>query len=353
MLYGVPQKRRTEAFRTAMSRILIVAPSWVGDALLSQPLFTLLKQSEPDVVIDVLAPGWALPVFRRMPEVSEIIESPFAHGELALRARLRLGRSLRARNYTHAYVLPNSFKSALVPLFARIPRRIGFVGEARRVLLTDARRLDKRALPRMVEQFAALALARGARITSELPQPRLRVQTAERDRVIAELALDEPARLVCLCPGAEYGPAKRWPPEYFGQLAAALAAEGNAVWVIGSAKEHDIGEVIRARSAGAALNLCGRTTLDQAVVLLSRANMVVCNDSGLMHVAAALDRPMVALYGSSSAQFTPPLSGNARIVKFDVPCSPCFERVCPLGHFDCMMKLMPGRVLTEIHGHPA
>ncbi|MFL6580050.1 MAG: lipopolysaccharide heptosyltransferase II [Burkholderiales bacterium] len=334
-----------------MSRILIVAPSWVGDALLSQPLFALLKRSEPEAVIDVLAPGWALPVFRRMPEISGIIESPFTHGELALRKRLRLGRSLHSRGYARAYVLPNSFKSALVPWFARIPQRIGFIGEARRGLLTDARRLDQHAQPRMVQQFAGLALARGARIPTDLPQPRLQVQSAERDRVLAELKLDEPARLVCLCPGAEYGPAKRWPPEYFGQLATALAAEGNSVWVIGSAKERDIGEAIRAHSKEAALNLCGRTTLDQAVVLLSRANMVVANDSGLMHVAAALDRPMVALYGSSSAQFTPPLSGNARIVKFDVPCSPCFQRVCPLGHFDCMMKLMPGRVLSEIHSH--
>src|SRR3954471_17604948 len=213
MLCGGLQKRRTEAFSTAMSRIMIVAPSWVGDALLSQPLFTLLKRSEPEAAIDVLAPSWALPVFRRMPEVADIIESPFTHGELALRKRLRLGRSLRARNYTRAYVLPNSFKSALVPLFARIPQRIGFVGEARRGLLTDARRLDKRALPPMVEQFAGLALAAGARITPESPHPRLQAQPAERDRVIAELGLEGPARLVCLCPGAEYGPAKRWPPE--------------------------------------------------------------------------------------------------------------------------------------------
>jgi len=334
-----------------MSRVLIVAPSWVGDALLSQPLFTLLKGSEPEAIIDVLAPGWALPVFRRMPEVNDIIESPFAHGELALRKRLRLGRSLRDRHYARAYVLPNSFKSALVPLFARIPQRIGFIGEARRGLLTDARRLDEHVLPRMVEQFAGLALPPGEHITAELPQPRLQVQPAESRRLFAELGLDAPARLVCLCPGAEYGPAKRWPPEYFGELAAALAADGIAVWVIGSAKEREIGETIRAGSGGTAVNLCGRTTLDQAVVLLARADMVVSNDSGLMHVAAALDRPMIALYGSSSPRFTPPLSGKARVVKIDVPCSPCFKRVCPLGHFDCMMKLMPGRVLAEIQSH--
>ena len=342
-----------------MTRILVVAPSWVGDALLSQPLLTLLKQRAPGSTIDVLGPGWALPIFRRMPEVSETIESPFAHGELALGKRLQIGRDVRARHYDRAYVLPNSFKSALVPLVARIPERIGFVGEARSMLLTDARKLDERALPLMVQRFAHLAGPRGSAVEASLPNPRLQVAPAERDSLMAQLGLVRPTRLVCLCPGAEYGPAKRWPPQYFGKLAAALAAEGSTVWIVGSSKERDIGEAIRESSAGVAVNLCGRTTLDQAVVLLSGADMVVTNDSGLMHVAAALDRPMVALYGSSSPAFTPPLSARARILKLDVPCSPCFERVCPLGHFDCMMKLMPGRVLTEIHslaetyGHPA
>ena len=342
-----------------MTRILVVAPSWVGDALLSQPLLTLLKQRDAGAAIDVLGPGWALPIFRRMPEVGETIESPFAHGELALGKRLQIGRRLQARHYDRAYVLPNSFKSALIPLFARIPKRIGFVGEFRHWLLTDARKLDDQALSLMVQRFAHLAAPRDESIESELPIPRLQVGPAEAGQLMERLGVSRPSCLVCLCPGAEYGPAKRWPPQYFGELAAALATEGSAVWVVGSSKERDIGEAIRESSAGAALNLCGRTTLDEAVVLLSAADRVVTNDSGLMHVAAALDRPMVALYGSSSPAFTPPLSGRARILKLDVPCSPCFERVCPLGHFDCMMKLMPGRVLTEIHSlaeihsHPA
>jgi heptosyltransferase-2 len=334
-------------------RILIVAPSWVGDALLSQSLLALLKQGNPDAAIEVLAPAWALPIFRRMPQVTDTIESPFTHGELALRQRMRLGRALRARQYDLAYVLPNSFKSALVPLFARVPRRIGFIGEARRLLLTDARRLDKRALPRMVQRFASLAGASGAPLAAELPVPRLHVPPLERERLFAELGLVHPARLVCLCPGAEYGPAKRWPTEYFGELARSLALAGHAVWAVGSAAERGLGEAIRASSGGAVMNLCGRTTLDQAVVVLSAADMVVTNDSGLMHVAAALDRPLVALYGSSSPEFTPPLSARARVLKLDIRCSPCFERTCPLGHFDCMMKLVPGQVLAEIQRHSA
>ncbi|HEX4984855.1 MAG TPA: lipopolysaccharide heptosyltransferase II [Burkholderiales bacterium] len=335
-----------------MTKILVVAPSWVGDALLSQPLLALLKRRDPACTIDVLGPGWALPIFRRMPEVGETLESPFAHGELALRARMRLGRQLRSRGYDCAYVLPNSLKSALAAFFARIPRRIGFVGEARYGLLTDARRLDEKALPLMVERFAALATPRGEPVAGPPPRPQLTVQAHERQALLAKLRLATPAKLTCLCPGAEYGPAKRWPPRYFGELAAALAAQGHAVWVVGSARERDIGEAVRGHSGGAALNLCGRTTLDEAVVLLSCAQVVVTNDSGLMHVAAALDRPMVALYGSSSPAFTPPLSARARIVKLDVACSPCFERECPLGHFDCMMKLAPQRLLDEIRRLP-
>lgn len=336
-----------------MTRILVIAPSWVGDALLAQTLLALLRQRDPDASIDVLAPVWALPIFRRMPQVSDAIESPFSHGELALRGRIRLGKSLRARRYDRAYVLPNSFKSALVPLIARVPQRIGFVGEARQLVLTDARPLNRRALPRMVDRFASLALARGAPLPRPLPAPRLEVELAERQRLFSELGLDCAAPLVCLCPGAEYGPAKRWPTQYFGALAAALAAQGQRVCAVGSARERELGEAIRASSNHTAVNLCGRTTLDQAVVVLSGAAMVVTNDSGLMHVAAALDRPLVALFGSSSPEFTPPLSARARIVRLDLPCSPCFERTCPLGHFDCMMKLMPERVLAEIQRHYA
>jgi heptosyltransferase-2 len=333
-----------------MTRILVVAPSWVGDALLSQPLLTRLKQQNPRARIDIFAPDWALPIFRRMPEVSETLESPFAHGELAFGKRWHIARSLRAKRYDRAYVLPNSFKSALVPLFAGIPERIGYVGELRHWLLTDARRLDERVLPLMVERFTWLADAAHAALTRPLPKPQLRVTEVERAQLRRRLGLAAAGRVACFCPGAEYGPAKRWPVQYFSELAQRLGAEGYAVWLVGSAKERDIGDAISGICA-TAVNLCGRTTLDDAVVLLSCADLVVSNDSGLMHVAAALDRPMIALYGSSSPSFTPPLSDRAHVVKHEVPCSPCYQRVCPLKHFDCMMKLAPSRVLDEIHRH--
>ena len=332
-----------------MTSVLVVAPSWVGDALLSQPLLTRLKQQDPRSCIDILAPGWALPIFGRMPEVSKTLESPFAHGELALGERWRIARSLRANRYDRAFVLPNSFKSALVPLFAGIPERIGYIGESRQWLLTDARRLDEGALPMMVERFTWLAGAADDALTRPVPTPQLRVTEAERAQLRQRLGLSAAGgRVACFCPGAEYGPSKRWPAQYFGELAQKLGAEGYAVWLVGSAKEREIGDAILGSNPNA-VNLCGRTTLDDAVVLLSCADLVISNDSGLMHVAAALDRPMIALYGSSSPSFTPPLSGRAHVVKHEVPCSPCFQRVCPLKHFDCMMKLAPSRVLDEIH----
>jgi heptosyltransferase II len=329
-------------------RTLIVAPAWIGDAVLSQPLLVRLKARRPDSAIDVLAPGWVLPVYRHMAEVAETFDSPFGHGRIALGARWRIARMLAARRYQQAFVLPNSFKSALVPWMAGIGERVGYVGEMRYGLLTDARRLDAAALPLMAERFAWLAQDRNDVLLRPLPNPALRVDAGIRTARLSALGLQRPAKLACFCPGAEYGPAKRWPETHYADLARRLAAEGYEVWLLGSPKDAPVGDSIAAASGGIARNLCGATTLTDAVLLLSLADLVVTNDSGLMHVAAALERPTVAIYGSSSPGFTPPLSEKARVVKLDLPCSPCFERVCPLKHFDCMIGLTPERVHARI-----
>jgi len=292
----------------------------------------------------VLAPSWTLPLLRRMPEVSEAIASPFGHGELRLSERRRLGRRLGGQGYTQAIVLPNSFKSALVPWFARIPIRTGYVGELRQLLLTDARRLDREAHPLLAQRYAALADAPRAEPSLPLPGLGLEVSKTGRAELLSTLGLTLAQPVAVLCPGAEYGPAKRWPPPYFADLARRLARDGFQIWIVGSSKDYDIGEQIERASGGIALNLCGRTNLDQAVDLLSCARIVVSNDSGLMHVAAAVVVPLVALYGSSSPAFTPPMSPLGRVLKLDLPCSPCYERRCPLGHFNCMLQLTPDRV---------
>lgn len=329
-------------------KILIVAPSWVGDAVLAQPLLRRLHERHAGAMIELLAPPWTRAVFERMPEVAAVHDLPFAHGELALGRRYALAGRLAAQHYTQAIVLPNSFKSALIPWLAGIPRRTGYTGEARYGLVNDARRLDKQALPLMVERFTALAEDAGVSTLRPIAPLALKVDAAARDATLKKLGLTFTPRIAVLCPGAEYGPAKRWPADFFGALAQRFAANGWQVWIAGSPKDAECGAAIVAAANGIGVNLCGKTSLAEAIDLMSCATHVVSNDSGLMHVAAALDRPLTALYGSSSPAFTPPLSARARVVKIDIDCSPCFERECPLGHFNCMRQLTPDTVWREI-----
>ena len=328
-------------------KILVVAPSWIGDTVAAQPLFARLQELHPGLALDVMAPAWVAPVLRRMPEVREVLANPFPHGRLDLGGRWRLGRQLARAGYDEAIVLPNSWKSALVPFFAGIARRTGYTGEARRGLLNNRHRLDETALPRIVQRYAALADPPGS-APRPVPQPRLASMGAGRQATLDALGLAADAAPVALCPGAEYGPAKRWPEPHYAALARELAGRGHAVWLIGSGKDRPVGEEIAALAPGACRNLCGATGLDQAIDLLAAAAFVVTNDSGLMHVAAALDRPMLALFGSSSPRFTPPLSAQAEVLWLELECSPCFERTCPLGHFRCMLDIGPKRVLDAV-----
>jgi heptosyltransferase-2 len=323
-------------------RILIVAPSWVGDAVLSEPLVAVLREPFGVPAIDVLVPPWCAPVYARMRGVGEVIESPFAHGELALSRRRALARELRGRGYAWAFVLPNSFKSALVPWIARIPRRIGYAGEARGMLLTDARRLDRKRLPRLVDRFVALAVPRG-RLVPTPPAPVLVPDAANAAAAMRTLGLSTRRPVAILCPGAEYGPAKRWPAEHFIVLARRFLDQGFAVWLLGSPNDQPAAKPI-AEALADVRDLTGATDLGTAIDLLSLASVVVSNDSGLMHAAAAVGRPLIALFGSSSPRYTPPLSPLAHVARIDLACSPCFQRECPLGHFKCMRELAPEEV---------
>jgi heptosyltransferase II len=333
--------------RTCYS-ILVVAPSWVGDMVMAQPLFKRLHQRHAQLELDVLAPDWTLPLLERMPEIHRAIANPFRHGEFNLAARRELGRELRAHGYDQAIVLPNSWKSALVPFFAGIPKRTGYRGEMRWGLLNDRRILDQNKLPLMVERFAALADEPDAPRPDTLPQAALTSDEQGRLCTLAQLGLRPTPPIAALCVGAEYGPAKRWPPRHFAALGQELRARGYQVWLVGSPKDAEAGAEAARLSEGACVDLTGRTSLAQAVDLLASATLIVSNDSGLMHVAAALDKPLIALYGSSSPGFTPPLSPRASILSLNLECSPCFKRACPLGHFDCLERLTPQIVLDEI-----
>lgn len=330
-----------------MYKILVVAPSWVGDAMLMQPMLARLKQLHSDCQIDVLAPPWTAGLLHALPEVDTVITNPFGHGALQLKARYKLGCELHAARYDQAIILPNSLKSALATFFAKIPLRTGFIGESRYGLLNDARKLDKTVLPFMVERFAYLAEEKNGVIPRPLRDPKLHISDAQRAVTLQKLALNLTQPVAVFCPGAEYGPAKRWPENYYAQLATRFQKLGYAVWLIGSGKDQPVAEEINELSGGMCVNLCGKTNLADALALLSCAKIVVSNDSGLMHLAAAQDKPLLALFGSSSPQFTPPLSKNARVIKIEIACSPCFKRVCPLGHFNCMMQLSPDLVWQQ------
>ena len=328
-------------------RILIVAPSWVGDAILSEPLVAVLREPFEEPIVDVLAPPWCAPVYARMRGIGRVIESPFRHRELGLPRRRALAQELRSYGYALAFVLPNSFKSALIPWLARIPRRVGYAGEMRRVLLTEARRLDRKALPRLVDRFVALAVPRG-RLIPTPPAPMLVPNIANAGAAMRGLTLSTHRPIAILCPGAEYGPAKRWPAEHFITLARRLLDAGYAVWLMGSPNDQPAARPIAEAVAGVR-DVTGRTDLGTAIDLLSLASVVVSNDSGLMHAAAAVGRPLIALFGSSSPDYTPPLSPVAQVTRIDIECSPCFQRECPLGHFKCMRDLDPERVYQLAH----
>ena len=325
---------------------LLVAPAWVGDAVMSEPLIRNIAAND-QAPVDVLAPPWVAPLFERMPNVGQVIAAPFAHGRLDLKARWRLGQSLKARGYQNAYILPNSLKSALPVFFAGIPNRIGFTGESRYGLVNRRQKLDKQKLPRMVDRFLALAPKTTGGADTDIPQ--LSANPGAFEQLKTTLGLTIQNRLAILCPGAEYGPAKRWPVEHFAALTRQLQLAGYTVWTIGSAKDQESGAAIESLSGGIAINLCGRTKLADAIDLMSQADIVVSNDSGLMHVAAALQRPLIALFGSSSPQFTPPLSKQVAILQHSVPCSPCFARTCRYGHMDCLTQLLPETVMASIH----
>ena len=332
-----------------MNAVLIIAPSWVGDMVMAQSLFMVLKAQDSQRAIDVLAPGWTRVLLERMPEVREAIEMPLGHGELKLLTRHRLGIELRAGLYQQVIVLPNSLKSALIPYWARIPLRTGYVGEMRQWLLNDCRRLDKQRLVMTVQRFVALALADGADLPDPLPAPVLVTDHENGHAALQRLDLEPDKKpVLALCPGAEFGAAKKWPEKYYAEVAREWLSQGWQVWLFGSVNDESVCDSINAQAHGRCENLAGRTRLEDAIDLLAMASFVVSNDSGLMHIAAALQRPMVAIYGSSDPGFTPPLSETARVERLGLDCSPCFQRECPLGHLNCLNELPPGRIIAAM-----
>jgi heptosyltransferase-2 len=316
--------------------------------VMAQSLFITLKNTHPDCRIDVLSPTWTMSLLKRMPEVNQAIAMPLPRGKFGLIERIKLGLSLRSEGYDQAILLPNSWKSAIPTFFANIPLRTGYIGECRWGLLNDARKLDKSRLTMTVQRFVALALPKDAAMPLACPKPLLTISQERQQAVTTKFKLTPSAQVLALCPGAEYGPAKRWPSGHYAKIARQSIDQGVQVWLFGSDKDKADAEQINQACSGLCTDFTGRTSLAEAVDLMSLADTVVSNDSGLMHVAAALDKKMIAIYGSSDPSFTPPLNDQAQILSLNMDCAPCFKRECPLGHCHCLTDITPDRVLELI-----
>ncbi|OIN11101.1 lipopolysaccharide heptosyltransferase II [Oceanisphaera psychrotolerans] len=336
-------------------KILVIGPSWVGDMVMSQSLYITLKQQHPDAKLHVMAPAWCCALLERMPEVDKAIVMPLGHGDFKLTERFRIGRQLATEGYDRAIVQPNSMKSALIPLFAGIKKRTGWKGESRYGLLNDLRS-NKTDFPLMVERYVALAhpkadMQNNHRIPA-LPWPALQVDTANQQNVLKELNLNAESPIVSLCPGAEFGPSKRWPEQHYAEVARHQIEQGKQIWIFGSAKDISVAETIKHHLPHSLQGKChilaGKTSLHQAIDLMALSSVVISNDSGLMHIAAALKRPLVGIYGSTSPEYTPPLAEQVAVVHTDIECRPCFKRECPLGHLKCLKELPAGKVLAAI-----
>lgn len=322
--------------------------------VMAQSLFMSLKKTFPTCQIDVLAPAWSLPLLDRMPEVSKAITLPLQHGQFCLATRIRLGQQLRTASYGQAIVLPNSWKSALIPFFANIPMRTGYRGEYRWGLLNDIRWLDTSVLTMTVQRFVALGLPQNAAQPPSYQQPSLPANKTGQEAVTQKFGLALNKKILALCPGAEYGPSKRWPADYFAKVAQAKIQQGWQVWLLGSEKDKEAAEAINKATQQQCRDFIGHTSLIEAVDLMSLANTIVANDSGLMHLAAALDKNVIAIYGSTPPEFAPPLCTKAQTVFLNLPCAPCQQRVCllyPVGHKNhtqCLTEIKPERILELI-----
>ncbi|HFD11384.1 MAG TPA: lipopolysaccharide heptosyltransferase II [Crenotrichaceae bacterium] len=329
-------------------RVLIVGPSWVGDMVMTQSLVFYLKTLDQHCQIDVLAPPWALAVVDKMPDVDAGIELPIGHGVFALKQRYQIGRNLRKRGYTRAIVLPSSWKSALIPFFAEIPWRTGYIGECRWGLLNDARKLDKQSLKRTVDRFVALG-AEQATSTIAISAPRLQANPDNAQQLRQQFCAGEhQSPVMAICPGAEFGSAKQWPGSHYASIIRHYASCGWAIWLFGSVNDQSVCREIRTMADVECTDFSGQTTIQEAIDLMSLSSIAVSNDSGLMHIAAALEKPLVALYGSSNPVATPPLGDHVLSLSLSLLCSPCFQRECRYGHRNCLTQMQPEFVIEQI-----
>lgn len=333
-------------------KILIIGPSWVGDSVMAQSLYKRLKSEEPNCIIDVLSPPWSLPIMERMPEVSENIVSPYFHGDIKLFSRYKFGKHLKVSQYDRAILLTNSFKSSLVPFFADIPIRTGWLGEQRYGLVNDIRKFNQKDKYLMVEKFAALSIKKNNYSLSNLTFPSLEIDLGNQEKALDRLTINTELSCLAICPGAEFGPSKRWPAEYYSEVAHDYINNGWNVLCLGSSNDKEIGkevESLRSLSQNKQFhNLIGQTSLQDAIDLLAHCSKVVTNDSGLMHIAAAVGTPLVAVYGPSSPDYTPPLLKKSKILRKTEGYEKIRKGDKAGGYHESLLSIKPEEVLSAL-----
>jgi len=300
-------------------KILIVGPSWVGDAVMAQSLYKIIKDSNPQSKIDVLSPEWSLGILNRMDELDDVICSPFDHGDLRIKDRIRFGYSLRDRSYDQAIVLTNSLKSSFIPFTANIPKRTGWLGEMRYGFINDIRKVNKNKHKLMVEKFSCLSINPLVENNYEIPWPSLRVDLINLSKLLKKYSFEQSHESIAICPGAEFGPSKRWPANYYAEVIRHYLSKNWQVFILGSKNDLPVAKVIEdqvpSENKALLFNFTGQTSIEDAVDILSTCDLVLTNDSGLMHVAAAVNVKLLALYGPTSPKFTPPLSKKAKVIQ--------------------------------------
>ena len=333
-------------------KFLIVGPSWVGDAVMAQTLYKLIKASNKDSTIEVLSPNWSIPILERMEEVSKSIISPFKHGELKINARFNFGKQLRKRDYERAIIMTHSLKSSLIPFFANIPVRTGWLGEMRFGLINDLRSKEKSHYPLMIEQFAKLSINPNEDLKKPLPYPSLKIDSYHLKEQLLNLGIDSEKPSIAICPGAEFGPAKKWPSNYYADVCNEYLSNSWNVLVFGSQNDQITGnriqEGIDEELSNNFFNLIGKTSLIDVVDLLSHCKKVVTNDSGLMHIAAAVNTPLVAIYGPSSPKFTPPLLHNHVVLRKFQGFDKIREGSEEHGYHESLIAIKPSEVLESL-----
>lgn len=326
-----------------MSHILLIAPHWIGDAVMSLPLISLLRSKLPNSNIDVLCTPWVAPIYRACPEIQAVTQVDFQHGVLQWNLRYSTAQMLKKQGYDIALVLPNSFKSALIPWLAKIPLRIGYQGEWRLGLINASLPNPSRKLRMPMALHYAKLLDRlpGAAVSlHDLPNPRLCLTPSLQQWAKSQINEIGGNPYYVFAPGAEYGPAKRWPTSHFAQLANQILEQdaSSQILILGSQSDRILGEeiVLQTHQANRIHNWCGQIALDQSMALIAQCKSLISNDSGLMHIGAALSIPQIAIFGSSNPKHTPPLSDRAQTIWLQLGCSPCYQRNCPLGHLHCL-----------------